>query len=116
MLRVTETVKKVLEALGCRPLVCHACAQPVNLGDVVGPNEGLFVHYPDCKEKPITLPVDEAIKAKLKAELEEVGGLGELLKGESDWQSQTVTKGPAFTFDEIVALLDLTADEIARNT
>jgi len=101
-MRITEGMKKAFEALGCRPLVCHACADPLNVGDKVGPNEGYFVHDA-CRTKPITLPMDPAVKAKLLEELEAIGGMAAVLSGKTgDWQSKTATKGPAFSFEEVM--------------
>lgn len=106
MLKVTEATKKALEALGCRPLLCHACAGAIDTGDVIGPNEGYFVHWPRCKDSPITLHRDAEARAKLEQELEEIGGLHAVLKGETgDWKSETTTEGPAFSAEEILAAM-----------
>lgn len=105
MIRVTEKTKKAFEALGCRPLVCHACAVEVEVGQVLTATEGYFVHQ-ECKDKPITLPTDPAVKAELKKEVEAIGGLAAVLNGETgEWQSKTVTRGPGFSPEEILAVL-----------
>jgi hypothetical protein len=105
VMKVTENTKKMFEALGCRPFVCHACAKMIEVGQILAWSDSYLVHE-ECKDKPITLPMDPVLRAEIDKELEAIGGFVAVLKGESgDWQSKTVTKGPVFSEEEVMAVL-----------
>lgn len=100
---LTAEMKQLLEACGCRPLRCHVCTKPMQLGQEVGWHEPVdsdstLGHW-ECRAGEYQLERDPELLKKLREEMNRVSNLFEAIKG--GWQSETVTAGCALSYEDM---------------
>lgn len=109
---MTEILHKTMKAVGCDPVVCHACGQPMDVGSDLGHNQGLFVHHGACEdvaEADMVAPLSEETREAVRKAFKDLADVALRIAAQEDknameslgtavdrgWSSGITTHGPA---------------------
>ncbi len=101
---LSQGMLEAFENLGCRPALCHGCGKAFVVGGEIGINNhqkgGAFVHKECVDIEVLAIEIDPEVRKRL---WDEIGSnASEYIEGKKE--TETVTHGPALTYDDFVAL------------